>query len=225
MQESHHTVIALPTRIGIAQPLPHITWIPVTPAPIAVETKEWTPSYRQAVTVAWLLDNFRSERSMPLFDAQKYSYFLQRSNLADLNISFLEFVAGPYAPALTYHAGMLAKRQSFWKVIGKTNVARGRNIKKAIAAAKNILVDVDQARRLIERLAELTKDDLGGLATVDFASREIYARGKAITPESIHAYFLSDWTEKVDNPWFTAENIDRAMNLLNELGLFRKSMT
>jgi hypothetical protein len=145
--------------------------------------------------------------------------------LANLEIPFKEFAAGPYASVLTYRAGAIAKKQSYWKVLGKTNVVRGQNIKKAIQAAHHVLADMDQIRQLIERLAELSKDDLGGLATVDLASREIYARGKAITPENIRAYFLSDWTEKADNPWFTADNITRTMNLLSELGLFEKTVT
>lgn len=79
-----------------------------------------------------------------------------------------------------------------------------------------------QARQLVEQLASMSKDDLGGLATVDFASRKVFEKNQAITPENIRAYFQSDWTEKVDDPWYTDENIIRAIQLLGELGLFKR---
>lgn len=217
--------IDLPVEIGDQEPLPSITWIPVVPSPIVIEGKQWTPGYRQAVTIAWLLDNFGSGQSLPLFRAHKYAYFMQRAGLADLEIPFREFAAGPYSPELTYRAGALASKRSFWEVRGKTNVVRKRNIKQAIGAAGKVLVDMEQVQLLVRQLATLTDDDLGGLATVDFVGREVAARGKPVTPDTIREYFLSDWPVKADDPWYSPDNIAKAARLLSELGLFQGVVT
>ena len=74
---------------------------------------------------------------------------------------------------------------------------------------------------MVEQLEKMSKDDLGGLATVDFAARKVFEKSQAITPENIRAYFLSDWSGKVNDPWYTDENINRAIELLSELGLFQ----
>ena len=213
----------LPVEISTRHPLPDITWIPTAPAPLKIVQNQWTANYRQVVTFAWLLDNFGTDQSIPLFNAQKYSYFLQRENMADLEISYRSFAAGPYSPELTYHAGQLAKKRGFWEVKGKTNVARMRNIRKAVEAANKVIASQEQARQLIAKLAALSQDELGGLATVDFTVCEVYKEGKAITPDNIRAYFILNWPEKVSNSWFTDENINRAFHLLSELGLLKNS--
>ncbi len=218
------TVTELPIEIDVRKPLPDITWIPVNPDISGVAKKQLTPNYRQAVAVAWLLENFGNGQSIPSFKAQKYSYFLQRADLADTDINFREFARGPYSPQVTYHAGAYAKRKSYWDVRGR-NIVHGRNINEAIGAAKRVLTNIEQAQRLLEQLAGLTDDDLGGLATVDFAGRAVFERGQAITPESIRAYFRSDWPEKVGDPWYTDENINRTIELLSELRFFKKSDT
>lgn len=217
----------LPTVEVVIEPVPmpdvpKIRWIPVTPVPREAEKKPLSPNFRQAVGVAWLLENFGTGQSILSFDAQKYCYFLQRKGLAELNIPYREFARGPYSPEVTYHAGTYAKKQHFWEIRG-SNIARRQNIKQAIIAAPRVFTDIDQARQLVEQLRQMSKEDLGGLATVDFASREVYARGQAITPESIRAYFVSSWTDKVNDPWYTDENINRAMDLLLKLGLFEKA--
>ncbi|MDD5367872.1 MAG: hypothetical protein PHQ40_02205 [Anaerolineaceae bacterium] len=208
----------------LRQPVPAIHWIPSIPDPVKNINKQGSPNFRQTITVAWLLENFGNNFSIPLFEIQKYSYFLQRSNLVDLDISYREFAAGPYSPGLTYKAGGLAKKRNYWAVKGKTNVVRGRNINKALDATDIVITDTNRASQIIKRLSELTKDDLGGIATVDFAGREIFANDRVITPENIRAYFQSDWPEKIDNSWFTDENIYRAIGILGELGLFIKSV-
>jgi hypothetical protein len=224
LKPAPHPVERETTIFNVLEPLRHIPWIPVTlPAP-APSLKSWKASYRQAVSVGWLVQNFGGERSMPLFKAEKFTYFLQRANLANLEIPFKEFAAGPYSQGLEFEAGAVAEKRSYWSVMGRTNVVRGHNIKTAVNAAAHVIVDENHARQLIERLAKLTEEELGGLATVDFTSRAIYERGKPITPENILEYFRSDWPEKVDNPWFTAANISWAMNLLGEFGLFEKAV-
>lgn len=199
-----------------------INWLPVTPPTNVDKTEPLSVNFRQAVGVAWCLDLFGTGQSISLFDAQKYNYFLQRSNLADLDISYREFAKGPYSPQVTYKAGSYAKNKSFWEVRG-TNVVRGRKLKDAVDAAPRVIVDIEQARSLIQQLAQISKDDLGGLATVDFTSRAIFEKGQAITPETIRAYFQSDWPEKAGDGWYTDENITRALEMLAELGLFQKS--
>jgi len=207
----------------IARPLelPEITWIPVDLTINQVHQEHRTPIQRQSYAFAWLLVNFGTGRSIPSYDAQKYSYFLQRTGIADLEISYKEFARGPYSPDLTYKAGTHAKKQRFWEVLGK-NIARRPNIGKAVNAAEEIFTNVQQARRLVEQLEKMAKDDLGGLATVDFAARKIFEKNQTITPENIRAYFLSDWAEKVNDPWYTDENINRAIELLGELGLMKR---
>ena len=203
------------------QPAIEINWLPVITPTSVEKTVSLSENFRQAVGVAWCLDLFGTGQSISLFDAQKYNYFLQRANLADLDISYREFAKGPYSPQVTYKAGAYAKNKSFWEVRG-TNVVRGRKLKDAVDAAPRVIVDIEQARSLIQRLAQISKDDLGGLATVDFASRAIFERGQAITPETIRAYFRSDWTEKASDSWYTDENIIRALEMLADMGLFQK---
>jgi hypothetical protein len=215
--------IDLPAEIHVRQPLPEINWIPVTLASADVEQNQWKSNYRQAVAVAWLLKNFGDDESITLFKAQKYSYFLQRKSLANLEIPYREFAAGPYSRELTYRAGEAAKRRNYWTVKGKTNVVRGRNINKAIEDVEKVLTNVEQAKLFVNQLTELESDDLGGVATVDFAGRAIFERDQAITPDNIRAYFQSDWPEKVEDPWYTDENIYWAMEELSNLGLFEKS--
>ena len=198
-----------------------INWLPVITPTSIDKTHPLSVNFRQAVGVAWCLDLFGTGQSIPLFDAQKYNYFLQRANLADLDIPYREFAKGPYSPQVTYRAGAYAKNKSFWEVRG-TNVVRGRKLKDALDAAPRVIVDIEQARSLIQRLAQISKDYLGGLATVDFASRAIFDRGQAITPETIRAYFRSDWTEKASDSWYTDENIIRALEMLADMGLFQK---
>jgi len=214
--------IDLPVEVITQRFIPEITWIPVTPAVREVVNKRSRPNYRQAVGVAWLLENFGTGQSIPSFDAHKYSYFLQRKNLADLDIPYREAARGPYSPQLTYKAGAYAKNKNYWEVRG-SNIVRRRNMKEAVDAADKIIADIEQARQLIEQLAGISKDDLGGFATVDFSCRAIFDEGQAITPDNIRAYFLSDWPEKVDDPWYTDENIHRAIEVLGDLGLFEKS--
>jgi Eco57I restriction-modification methylase len=213
--------VKIPVEPDIKKPLPEITWIPISSATSQVPTKTLSPNYRQAVGVAWLLENFGTGPSIPLFDVAKYSYFMQRANLADMDIEFREFARGPYDPQVKYRAGAYASKKSYWEVRGN-NIVRKRNLKEAVNAANKVVADLESARRLVEKLGRMSKEDLGGLATVDFAGRAIYKRGEIISPENIRSYFLSDWQEKADNPWFTDENINRAINLLSELGLFEK---
>jgi hypothetical protein len=203
----------------IAGPIPGITWIPVDLSTNQFHLEQPTPIQRQTYAFAWLLVNFGTGRSIPSYDAQKYSYFLQRTGIADLEISYKEFARGPYSPQLTYKAGTYAKKQGFWEALGK-NIARRPHIGKAVNAAEEIFADVQQARRLVEQLEKMSKDDLGGLATVDFAARKVFEKTQTITPENIRAYFLSDWVEKMNDRWYTDENINRAIALLSELGLF-----
>ncbi len=106
--------------------LPEIMWIPINPVADQAEKKQYSPNYRQAVTVAWLLEHFGSERSIPSFKAQKYSYFLQRTGLADTNINFREFARGPYSPQVTYHAGAYAKNTR-WTPSPQGEETCGRN--------------------------------------------------------------------------------------------------
>lgn len=221
IDEPVQTVIKIPVESGIGKPFPEITWIPISPAISRAKIKQPTPNYRQAVGVAWLLENFGTGQSIPLFDAEKYSYFLQRANLADMNIEFREFARGPYDPQVKYHAGAYANKKSYWEIRG-SNIVRKRNMKGAVNAANKVVANLGQAQRLIGRLARMSKEDLGGIATVDFASRAIFERGQAITSENILAYFKSDWQKKVGDPWYTDENINRAVELLSELGLFKK---
>ena len=206
---------------NVVKALPEITWLPISPVISQVKKKESTPNYRQAIGVAWVLNNFGTGQSIPVFDVEKYSYFLERTKLTDMGIEFREFARGPYDPQVKYHAGAYAKNKSYWEVLG-SNIVRKRNIKEALKSANRVITDLEQAQRLVGKLSQVSKEDLGGFATVDYASRAIFDRGQVITPENIRAYFRSDWTEKVDNPWFTDENINRAFDLLNELGLFKK---
>jgi hypothetical protein len=172
--------------------------------------------------VAWLLENFGTGQVIPSFDAQKYSYFLQRMNLADLDIPYHEAARGPYSQQLTFKAGAHAKKRNYWEVRG-SNIARRRNMTQAVKAANRVFIDLDRARQLIDRLSKMSKADLGGLATVDFASRAIFERGLVIAVGSIQAYFQSDWVEKAEDPWYTSENIQRMLGILADLGLFEKS--
>ena len=82
---------------------------------------------------------------------------------------------------------------------------------------------IEVLKHRIEQLEKMPKDDLGGLATVDFAARKVFEKNQAITPENIRAYFLSNWAEKVNDAWYTDENINRALELLIELGLFKRT--
>ncbi|MCL4528589.1 MAG: hypothetical protein M1282_04160 [Chloroflexi bacterium] len=200
---------------------PRITWIPESPVISPVEIIPLTPNHRQAVVVAWILQKFGTGQSIPLFDAQKYCYFLQRASLADAAIEFREFARGPYAPQVTYRAGTYADKRSYWQVKGK-NVIRKRNINEAVNSVNRVIVDLDQAQHLVEKLAAMSRDDLGGLATVDFASRALFERGEEISPQNIHAYFKSDWQEKVNDRWYTEANIHSALEWLSAAGLFKK---
>ena len=221
------TVLQLQPATGLtvvvspAQSLPEITWIPVDLTINLAHQEHPTPIQRQAYAFAWLLVNFGTGRSIPSYDAQKYSYFLQRKGIADLEISYKEFARGPYSPDVKYKAGAYAKKQGFWEILGN-NIARRRNIGKAVYEAEDIFTNVPQARQLVEQLATMSKDDLGGLATVDFAARKIFEKKQGIAPEGIRAYFLSDWSEKVNDPWYTDKSINRALELLNEFGLFSR---
>lgn len=199
-----------------------ITWIPVTPEVSETEKSSTKPNHRQAVGVAWLLENFGTGKSIPLFYAQKYSYFTQRTALADLDIPYKEFAHGPYSSKLTYQAGHYAKIKGYWEHKGN-NVARGRNIKEAINDVGRVFTDTEAAKKLVERLKNLSKDDLGGLATVDFASRAIYALGQEITPDNIRTYFRSNWKEKEKDEWYTDGHIEWALSFLEQLGLFKKA--
>ena len=96
-------------------------------------------------------------------------------------------------------------------------------MKKAVEAAPRVFSDLDQAYKLVRKFTQLSKEDLGGFATVDFASRAIFERRQAITPENIRGYFQTDWPEKVDDAWFTDANIFRALDMLADMGLFKKS--
>ena len=212
--------IALPAEVAVVYSLPEITWIPVDLTVNQVHLVHPTPIQRQSYAFAWLLVNFGTGRSIPSYDAQKYSYFLQRAGIADLEISYKEFARGPYSPDLKYKAGTYAKNKGFWEVLGN-NIARRKNIGKAVNEAEEIFTNVQQARGMVEQLEKMSKDDLGGLATVDFAARKVFEKSQAITPENIRAYFLSDWSGKVNDPWYTDENINRAIELLSELGLFQ----
>ncbi len=197
-----------------------ILWIPIVPT--IAETNKFSANHRQAVGVAWLLENFGTGISIPLFDAQKYSYFVQRKGLADLDIPYREYARGPYSPKMTYQAGGYARKKSYWEHLGQ-NVARRRNIKEAINDASQVFNDIEQARQLVEQLTKLSKDDLGGLATVDFASRAIFDLSQEITPDNIRAYFKSNWKEKENDTWYTDEHIKWAFMFLNKLGLLTKS--
>jgi len=148
--------IALPAEVAIAQPLPEITWIPVDLGLNQVHLAHPTPIQRQTYAFAWLLVNFGTGRSIPSYDVQKYSYFLQRTGIADLEISYKEFARGPYSPELTYKAGTYAKKQGIWEVLGK-NIARRRNIGKAVNAAEEIFTNVQQARGIVEQLEKMPK--------------------------------------------------------------------
>jgi len=214
--------IDLPITVETPQPVYADAWVPVQMTPY-VSLESLSENFRQAVGVAWVLEIIGKENSIPLYDAQKFSYFIQRTALADLNIPYREFARGPYSPQVTYKAGAYAKSASYWEVKGGVNIARGRNIKKAVEAAPRVFSDLDRAHKLVEQLAQLSKDDLGGLATVDFASRTIFEKGQVITPENIRAYFQSDWPEKVRDGWYTDENILRALEMLADMGLFQKS--
>jgi hypothetical protein len=201
--------------------LPEITWIPVDLTINQIHQEHPTSIQRQTYTFAWLLVNFGTGRSIPSYDAQKYSYFLQRTGIADLEVSYKEFARGPYSPDLKYKAGTYAKNKGFWEVLGN-NIARRKNIGKAVNEAEEIFTNVQQARGMVEQLEKMSKDDLGGLATVDFAARKIFEKSQAITPGNIRSYFQSDWTEKVDDSWYTDENINQALDLLTTIGLFEK---
>ncbi len=214
--------IDLPVKVEIPQPVYADAWVPISMTSQA-KPESLSKNFHQAVGVAWCLERFGTGKSIPLFDAQKYCYFIQRANLADLDIPYREFARGPYSSQVTYKAGAYAKNKSFWEVRGN-NVVRGRKIKEAIDAAPRVFVDIEQAQSLIQRLAQLSKDDLGGFATVDFASRAIFERGQAITPETIRAYFQSDWPEKVSDTWYTDENILWALDRLSKLGCFKKQI-
>jgi hypothetical protein len=213
--------IELPTQVAVTQSLPEITWIPVDFLANQVHTDHPTPVQKQAYMFGWLLVNFGTGKSIPSYDAQKYGYFLQRKGLVDSEINYKEFARGPYSPDVTYISGTHAKKQGYWEILG-TNIARRRNTGKAAYEAEEIFTNVAQARQLVELLAAMSKDDLGGLATVDFAARKIFEKNQTITPENIRAYFLSDWSEKVNDPWYTDENINRALEILGELELFRR---
>jgi len=212
--------IDLPITVKTPQPIYTDAWVPFQMTPY-VSPESLSVNFRQAVGVAWELENFGKANSIPLYDAQKFSYFIQRAGLADLEIDYREFARGPYSPQVTYKAGAYAKNKSFWEVRGN-NVVRGRKLKDAVAAAPRVFVDVERAQLLIQRLAQLSKDDLGRLATVDFASRAIFERGQHITPENLRGYFQSDWPEKVSDTWYTNENILWALEMLADIGLFQK---
>ncbi|MHC1770186.1 MAG: N-6 DNA methylase [Flexilinea sp.] len=211
-----------PITVEIPQPVYADAWVPVQMT-LHVNLESLSDKFRQAVCVSWELENFGKDNSIPLYDAQKFSYFIQRTALADLNIPYREFARGPYSPQVTYKAGAYAKSASYWEVKGGVNIARGRNMKKAVEAAPRVFSDLDQAYKLVGKLAQLSKEDLGGFATVDFASRAIFERGQAITPENIRSYFQSDWPEKVKDTWYTDENIIRALRYLSDLGIFKNS--
>ena len=196
-----------------------ITWIPIMSE--VVEAEKLSANFRQAVGVAWLLENFGTGKYIPLFDIQKYSYFVQRKGLANLGVAYKEYARGPYSPQMTYQAGGYAKKKSYWEHLGQ-NIARRPKIKEAINAASRIFTDIEQAKQLVEQLVILSKDDLGGLATVDFASRAIFELGQDITPENIRAYFKSSWKEKEHDLWYTDENILWAFEFLNKMGLLKK---
>jgi hypothetical protein len=210
------------TAAGVSS-LPTIKWIPVAAELSRASTStNWKPNCRQAVVVAWIFDQLGGGNAISSYQTQKHLYFQQRSGLAEVEADYKEFARGPYSPKLTYVAGALAKKRNYWEVRGD-KVVRLKNMGQAIAAAGKLIANASRARWLCEQLARLSDDDLGGLATVDYAGREVYKNGQAITPENILAYFLAHWTEKVGDQWYTAENIASAARLLNEFGLFRST--
>ncbi|MHB8088819.1 MAG: Eco57I restriction-modification methylase domain-containing protein [Anaerolineaceae bacterium] len=213
----------VPFKVEIHRQVPDIVWIPVNPVYREERVQTFSAIHRQALGVAWLLNNFGTGKSISKFDSQKYCYFVQRKGIADLDITYREFARGPYSPEVTYKSGLHAKKKNYWEVVGN-NVTRRRNINEAINGANQVITNINDAKQLIKRLSELSKDDLGGIATVDFTGRALFGRGQPITPDTIRAYFESDWLEKVEDAWYTNENIDMAFKLLEDIGLFEKSV-
>lgn len=229
LEEEVGRIVPASPSIPVEVPIRPITiqqsiqsWEPLPPAYRLPEASQWAEATRQTATIAWLIKNYGNQgKTLSNYKSQKFSYFLQRSGLVDAAIEYKEFARGPYSPQVTYKAGASAKKRNYWEARGSNIVAR-RNINEAVRNAEEILADQRKAVDLLDRLVSLSDEDLGGLATIDFASRAIHEQEMAISPQNIRQYFQTAWTDKAGDPWYTDENILQALELLVALELFQK---
>jgi type I restriction enzyme S subunit len=172
----------------------------------------------EAVVVSFLVNKFGTvQYPLSRFRYTKYAYLLHRRHEHEAS-GYNKHAAGPYKPENRYKGaeGIAIKNKYIAKVKNPKSDKDAFVISEDIGKALNYFNDWYGAdiQQWIEQFRYYKNDYLEVLATVDESIVDLTRINKPINVETIKEYIASipQWKDKLDKPYFTNFNIQKAIN-------------